>query len=562
MKKFNKRFIVILLTIILCLVSGIVIWAGDLIGSSTAPPGGGGGTKSDNINRSNVTAEGPALFMEVKVLDVQGSDKDAKLANARNQVLSMVSNKEGVYDGSSYGQRIFYLPLAQSTTFKKVLDGWHDSTNEHFKEEDNLEVSRWLDSLINGGFNGSNAKDYTYTGILNYFSSDYVTMYNECINGSGTQMPVVIWTVGMAYLYDNASGIDYYTPSDLATNMSAWGGTYGSYDSYAHDIGNACKWTGRKAWVLCFDYYGAPHKGYGSYSPYIFGGSAWAGTNYIVGDSGNYYARGFWTGTGEGGTPIPVDAGFHITGEPKDAEADITKPQKDVFTLHLSLGNELKEAVTSMASNASDTLVTATVNFYCNDNLNVNSTAPNQEGTPTNPNPVIEVLSAEHLQLVTKVNGNTATYTFQCKPDELLSLCNGGWKFKVAYDVNKKSGGDTKNLRHTLTATMSLNIPGHGSITCTVDSGRISGNTKSVDDANWKPGGVEHKSWSYSTKQDVTAYAEIVANAVGYRTGNSGLIDGVNNGALAADWNVGQGMPSTENLSVAVGGESFMTRNN
>lgn len=53
--------------------------------------------------------------------------------------------------------------------------------------------------------------------------------------------------------------------------------------------------------------------------------------------------------------------------------------------------------------------------------------------------------------------------------------------------------------------------------------------------------------WHIETMADSKAYGEIVGNAVGGSSGTD----------LAQDWNVSQGIPSTENVSVALGGESF-----
>lgn len=256
-------------------------------------------------------------------------------------------------------------------------------------------------------------------------------------------------------------------------------------------------------------------------------------------DGKYYFGRTYWGGGAS--KAVPGEYYFSVEASPKDRNAnlsDSTAERADYYKIHLRQGSANINPKIDYVVNITATPVNTTPRSDSDYVWSVEGTGYNtssQNGSTfqlTTSGPNIQKWCdgtwLPYLQVSSK-NTNTSS-----GPAELIQ------KFKFFMTIRRK---DTDEECSAIADT-----------TASYNGWEVEYNpgstvpTIGINYCNWldtPPSSGEHIPWEFHTNADPVAYAEIVANQVGYAA------DGK---TLASDWNVMEGIPSTENISIAGGG--------
>lgn len=538
--------------------NSISVFATDVgaISSETNSPGTGGSSNYTSGHAGGVGVAGPAILLQVKHVTVTSDTKEVRESQLAAAANSHVINHEGVYDGSSIGDYQFALLSSSQASQTPV----YRISGSSYTQETGL-LADFVMSLFNNKFGTSdfpNSADTLYS-VLNALDPALGSEFMTYING-GYTCPVLEWTVGFCETHNGSAEI--YTPAILTTDMSGWSTGFASYGDFVNHMYSSKCTKDISTHVWCRVWAG-PHNGHTT-SKLWAGANAWASTNFIPIGSSNYYARGYWGPFNGMNTPPPQSSSysFSTTGAPDDLISNIETgaKQPSLFEVYITADENTKDRVKALADAGSSkkfnvVITTSSGSSYTEDPTSESKGTFVQLGIPPWHDP-----TGSHFQRGSTiaptgsgVNNSGVTVTMNLTALDFYNLLEGTWWICYGFMVDGKVGATS--LRHTVKFKVTV-TDDTGTHTATPSTFKADGRQKAVDNntaatnfANWMAPGATHYDWEFHTTSSPDAYAEIVANCVGSKTGT---VDG-----LAADWNVAQGIPSTENLSVAVGGQAF-----
>lgn len=175
----------------------------------------------------------------------------------------------------------------------------------------------------------------------------------------------------------------------------------------------------------------------------------------------------------------------------------------------------------------------------------------------------------------TKTGTTTPTVTLTMTGKQLADMIENEDGVELVYDVSDSLSLTSYHLKSGLynmyfTAKFSVSVERTSSVGAAINQVKA-GDVKRIEEkhhdtipgdraasfAHWydgppKPPAAYAIPWTYSTLENPTGYAEIVGNQAGYITKTDGTT------VQAQDWNVHAGIPSTENVSVVIGGQTFL----
>lgn len=564
-KRFGKRVLSLLLCLVMLMSISINVLADvGTISSDTDAAGTNGGSPHGGGTLSGI---GPAMYISIEDITIGPGTEEERKQIAINAMASMVASNSGIYSGTSEGTyKLYDISTSSSSLGNDVkLNGSSAPTI----------LSDWFKSVVyDNSFSGFDTVE-NYENVLKALDTNLYTKFKNFIDGEVIVCPIITWTIGIAeYHRTESQQYQFYKPSEMCQSFSGWSGAKSDFDSFRNSVaGSGCSLGTSSNWY-CKLWLGA-HPGHTKQKAWG-GKTEYARTSYISTSSGNYYARGYWLPFNGIGDSIvnPSEYSYGVDSIPNDAKADFTSGQElhDIFGVKIRTSSQgldtVRKTVASLPNTTYRIIVTLSDGSSLSGDRN-NETdgyrfkqldiAPWSDPTGShfdtssgfNMPPITEVTSMGH---------GTVKYDFTIKAKDFLSLLDGTWWLQFGFNVTPGTPTDT-SLRHTMKVTVKV-IDSNGEHDATPIK-QIGSNAKtSVGDETWNTDNctnyanwtyeekVTHTDWSFSTTKNPDVYAEIVANSVGTK---SGTADG-----LAADWNVSQGIPSTENLSVAVGGEAFM----
>lgn len=564
-RRFGKR----LLSVLLCLtllfgLSSTALAGSETVSSPTDAASGNGGKPMQG--KGTLSGTGPVMYISISTITVGPGSKEERKAIALANVNAKVASGEGVYNGTNEGTyKLYALSTDKNAISNDVqLNGAPAPAV----------LSEWFKSVIyNNSFSGFSGID-NYKKVLQALSPAEYANFISFEGDSTTVCPIITWTVGIVeYHRTESPQMQWYKPAEMCQSPSAWSGAKGSFEEFRNSVAGSGCHLGTSSNLHCRLWLGA-HPGHTKQMS--FGGkSEYARVSYINTAGGNYYARGYWTPFDGLGTQIGDSKYTYGVGStPNDARADFASGAilGDVFDVKIRTTDANLAAIKNAAQFTPNKTYSVSVTLsdgtaLSGDRANETSgyrfkqlgIAPWHDPTGSHfkrgPG-----LSMPPQPAQSSMGKRTINYRFTVYACDFAALLEGTWWLQFGYEVTPGAPTAT-DVRHTLKVTVQV-TDNNGTHNATPTTINASSAALSVGDATWNPGNctnyanwtsgevVRHTDWSFNTTKNPDVYAEIVANSIGAKSGTS---DG-----LAADWNVSQGVPSTENLSVAVGGESFM----
>lgn len=556
-KKYIKLFISTVLCISMLFGNSIGVFATGTISTPTSSPGTGGTGNYTDGRAGGVGIAGPAIILQVRHVTVTSDDEETRKSQLAAMANSHVISGEGVYDGSSIGDYQFAI-LSSSHATSSELEVYRINGSSY--TQDTGVLSSFVMSLFNNTFGTSSFPDTedSYYSVLNALDPSLASEFMAYKNMLSYTCPILEWTVGFCETHGGQAEV--YTPAVLTTDMSSWYTGFASYSDFVNHMYSSQCTKDISTHVWCRVWAG-PHNGHTRANVWA-GANAWAGTNYAPIDGLNYYARGYWGPFNGDGITLSSSYSFSTTGVPDDCISNIETGanQASGFEVYITADDTTKARVKAMADAGSSkvfkvVITTSLGASYSQDPESESKGTFKQLGISPWHDPTWSHFQSASRVIVTNYGSNNSgsTVTMTLTALDFYNLLEGTWWVNYAYLVDGKVGATS--LRHTVKfkVTVTDDTGEHTATPSTfkADSRQeaVDGNTAATNFANWMAPGATHYDWEFHTTSSPDAYAEIVANCVGSKTGT---VDG-----LAADWNVAQGIPSTENLSVAVGGQAF-----
>lgn len=564
-RRFGKRLLSVLLclTLLFGLSSTALADGSETVSTPTDQASGNGGKP---LGKGTLSGIGPVMYISISTITIGPGSKEERKAIAVANANAKAASGEGVYSGTNEGTYKLYAFSTNKDTISNdvQLNGAPAPAV----------LAEWFKSVIyNNSFSGFSGID-NYKKVLQALSPAEYANFLSFEGNETTVCPIITWTVGIVeYHRTESPQMQWYKPAEMCQSPSAWGGTKGSFEEFRNSVaGSGCHLGTSSNWH-CKLWLGA-HPGHTTQKAWG-GKSEYARVSYISTAGGNYYARGYWLPFDGLGTRLGDSTyTYGVDSTPNDARADFASGTVlgDIF------GVKIRTSATNLAS------VKQAAQFTPNKTYSVSITL--SDGTALSGDRANETSGYRFKQLgiapwhdptgshfklgpglsmpsqptQSSMGKGTINYSFTVYACDFAALLEGTWWLQFGYEVMPGAPTAT-DLRHTLKVTVQV-TDSNGTHNATPTTINASSAALSVGDATWNPGNctnyanwtsgtvVNHTDWSFNTTKNPDVYAEIVANSIGVKSGTS---DG-----LAADWNVSQGIPSTENLSVAVGGESFM----
>ena len=564
-RRFGKR----LLSVLLCLtllfgLSSTALAGSETISSPTAAASSNGGKPCSG--KGTLTGTGPVMYISISTITIGPGSKEEKKAIALANMNAKVSSGEGVYNGTNEGTyKLYAISTDKDTISNDVqLNGAPAPAV----------LSEWFKSVIyNNSFSGFSGID-NYKKVLQALSPAEYANFISFEGNETTVCPIITWTVGMVeYHRTESPQVQWYKPAEMCQSPSAWSGTKGSFEEFRNSVAGSGCHLGTSSNLHCRLWLGT-HPGHPKQMAYG-GKSEYARVSYISTAGGNYYARGYWLPfDGFGTQPGDSTYTYGVDSTPNDARADFASGAilGDIFDVKIRTTDINLAAIKNAAQFTPNK--TYSVSVTLSDGTALSGDRANETSgyrfkqlgiapwhDPTGSHFKLGPgLSMPPQPTQSSMGKGTINYSFTIYACDFAALLEGTWWLQFGYEVTPGAPTAT-DVRHTLKVTVRV-TDGNGTHNATPTTINASSAALSVGDATWNPGNctnyanwtsgevVNHTDWSFNTTKNPDVYAEIVANSIGAKSGTS---DG-----LAADWNVSQGIPSTENLSVAVGGESFM----
>lgn len=564
-RRFGKR----LLSVLLCLtllfgLSSTALAGSETISSPTDSASSNGGKPCSG--KGTLTGTGPVMYISISTITIGPGSKEERKAIALANINAKVSSGEGVYSGTNEGTyKLYALSTDKDTISNDVqLNGAPAPAV----------LSEWFKSIIyNNSFSGFSGID-NYKKVLQALSPAEYANFLSFEGNETTVCPIITWTVGIVeYHRTESPQMQWYKPAEMCQSPSAWSGTKGSFEEFRNSVAGSGCHLGTSSNLHCRLWLGK-HPGHPKQMAYG-GKSEYARVSYISTAGGNYYARGYWLPFDGLGTQLGDSTyTYGVDSTPNDARADFASGAilGDIFGVKIRTTDVNLAAIKNAAQFTPNK--TYSVSVTLSDGTALSGDRANETSgyrfkqlgiapwhDPTGSHFKLGPgLSMPPQPTQSSMGKGTINYSFTIYACDFAALLEGTWWLQFGYEVTPGAPTAT-DVRHTLKVTVQV-TDGNGTHNATPTTINASSAALSVGDATWNPGNctnyanwtsgevAKHTDWSFNTTKNPDVYAEIVANSIGAK---SGTADG-----LAADWNVSQGVPSTENLSVAVGGESFM----
>ena len=257
--------------------------------------------------------------------------------------------------------------------------------------------------------------------------------------------------------------------------------------------------------------------------------------NYITYNGKVYPGRGYWGAVG--GDTKPSDVSFAVAATPQDKQTDLSAWQTGHFLIHLK-----GDASTYPKGNTTVTIKAEDCTSYPSQAAQL-ATGSNQKYVQIGARVMSEgggtgVGFTNYTGATVTTSGKTVTFTLDY--EHMIAWLTDAWHPIMRFDVKAVGNVESVYLPQKFSITITN---AHGTSVVNPIAANYAGwdANLSANYISWK--GINNNtkdiSWEYHSPRTVDAYAEIVANS-----------------AAGGDWNVMQGIPSTENLAV-VGGGTF-----
>ena len=570
-KRFGKRIVSALLCVMMllgCVMTAAANEGYGTIASNTSAAGSNGGSPHGGGTLSGI---GPAMYISIETITIEPGTAAERQSFALNSLNSMVANNSGIYSGTSEGTyKLYDISTSSSSLGHDVKLNGNSASSI---------LSEWFESVVyNNSFQGFNTTD-NYEKVLEALDPSVATQFKNFIGEEIITCPIITWTIGIVeYHRRESTQYQFYKPAEMCNSYSGWSGAKSDFNSFKNAVaGSGCHLGTSSNWY-CKLWLGS-HPGHTTQKAWG-GKTEYARVSYIDTGSGKYFARGYWlpfNGIDDGGGGGGDDASYTygVDAIPHNVIADLASniELESVFGVKIRTTEDNLANIQSAARFSPDTKYTVKITLSSGSAYNTtgNETpyykfkqldiAPWSDPTGSHFNRVQGVYDMPEIHAGEGGVNGVVTYTFSVGAEDFLNLVKGTWWLRFGFTVSSPQSVTATTLRHTMKVDVQVTDK-YGSHTATAVTESASSESLSVGDSNWDTTNhtnfadwvgnevVTHTDWSFSTTKNPDVYAEIVANSVGSK---SGTADG-----LAADWNVSQGIPSTENLSVAVGGEAFM----
>jgi hypothetical protein len=522
-------------------------------------------TTNDSTSYSNVTGgvswEGMLVNVQLKKYTVAGSTLDEKkvnLAAAIGADVAAGSSGSTVLNGNSLGDMQYIVWWNDTSTINVTPQNGSPSGTA---------IEGLMRSMVGSGLS-------SYASIANYYAAlrevnptAYDVTYSFINDSDAHDCYVFLFNIGMVEYHNSTGTLETFTPAMLIESASfstAWSTGFSDYsqfcstahpNSYPNCAVKAQNGaTDQIQHLYCQVWYGTnrPHKtsSYGWH-----GYSALAQSNYIVLDSSgsvnksgtqNYYGRQYWSPFSEFNITVSSGYGFFVTADPQNQKTlfDDGVSQTGRYSFCMVADDATKATVKASIGTSVKYTVTMKLSPYTSSGASIE-----MSGTSKFQNWGASITLPVSRTSVPNPYQTTSTVILQLTPSEFYSFLNTEWCCTILYTVPDNSSATYEQC--TLKPTVTVKVGSTTKSASPVANSSAAGWDSSVPSAytSWTTGTAQHEEWAWSTSSDNSAYAEIVANCVGTK---SGTIDG-----LASDWSVGEGIPSTENVSVAAGGRTF-----
>lgn len=299
-------------------------------------------------------------------------------------------------------------------------------------------------------------------------------------------------------------------------------------------------------------------------------------TNYIPGPTKGtyYYGKQYWIATIE---PEEINIKFEAGAKAKNKD----QPLAD---------GDIHEATFEVRFEASDGDIKKLENEKGTYTLTITGKDPGNAATPKNPtkSKAVKINSTKESSLgglgkvIDSKIGASPSVTLEISNAKLAEMLTSGDGISFDYEVDddkekvedyELEGEDLYYLYHTVKFDVSIKRKSakgveintvkpaavktikdklHDTIPGDLSASYVKWYSELPPEEDLITVEVKAKPWTYSTEDDPTGYAEIVANQAGY------IIDSNGETRQAQDWNVHAGIPSTENLAVAIGGQTYI----
>ena len=566
--KYVKRFLSILLCLSMLFGSAINVYADGPSVPSTDNSTTNGPSSSGNGGFHSVTdgvsKAGPMIFLSIRNIDTGSTDEDTRRNKVISQVYADCASGSGVYSGSSYGTYMFAISSSNSNPDPKIIQ-----IKDGKKITDVPPILQsYVMSLFNGKFDSDFATWENLVEVLNALDGVSGNNLKDFYDCKTNICPALEWTVGI-YESHNADSTHFtYRPSDLATTFSAWSNAYSNFTDFANAIGGpSCarhKDSDSGLHVHCRIWLGS-HPGHSVQKTWA-DATKWAATNYIANSDGNkYYSRGYWSPY-NGQVPTVKDSEYFFCtkSSPNGALSNVLSgaDQTAGYELYIFASDETKARIEALAnSNSTKTFMIEITTTDGNSSANSPDVKRKgwfkQLGIGPYHDPSFKNFSRPFnvdTSVGTEYNSKSST-TITLTAKDFNNLLKQSWYVNFEFLVKGYKGASSLSQA----CKFEVKITDDTGKTYDAHPDKLSG-MQGYYDGSWDPVTSTnycdwydtvntHEDWTFSTSSNVNVYAEIVANCVGSK---SGTYDN-----LAADWNVAQGIPSTENLSVAAGGRAF-----
>lgn len=290
-------------------------------------------------------------------------------------------------------------------------------------------------------------------------------------------------------------------------------------------------------------------------------------TNYIAAPEGNYYGRNYWIPGSSTPPPPPPPGGVVINYEVRGMHYGTPINLKNgdtTATPHFLVTFKAEQSVIDKIRATGGTYKIQ----FAQETCSAGELKPGykQAGTGAFVNYGVDIGRATEYAVAPTAAYTSIGFTTVTADTLIKLLQDQGRYFAYNYKFTATDVSDTSYYSRRIRVTITQ-VQGKFSINAVAgDTGATNGNghenTNSGDYSasyvKWtsiNPVNTTPIPWEIHSTDNTNAYAEIVANEVGYMADGANIADLKE---LSQDWNVNAGIPSTENVSIAAGGSTFL----
>lgn len=520
----------------------------------------------------------PAVFVSAVLVDAN-TTAEAETFIKSNVYVPNPSFYDAAISGAPYSVSSAVTgPLSSaSSTLKGILNSFcgKGNTNGYWKAEAYEPQWHELLTLLN-------ANGYCPSNVWQHYQQ-YGTH-----DGNGKKI-MIVFELGYAAYYQEVGGVNNMSTLRYATYGSMLGTNYGNgypditsaRNTIINDanagVANMRPVDDPTLSVMAFGVINKNGVSSVASSAGVWGSNLYY-TNYVVGTNGlNYYGRSYWApGIGDPTVIVPsINVMYEVAGTPQGARSQLGDGS-----------SEKGHFIFKFSSDENSLNVIRNADGYFTVTITPTSCSPIVGNTFTS-NPVtwanigagpygdMENITrtknkAKDIRYYTTNSGGkvAGTLEFDMSPDGLANLLEGQYepivqcwvKDPTSNTVREQlyySTGFTVSVTHKNPVSFDLGTS-PGTAVDIEGFGTSHPNTPGqygADSVWWTYSeGPDPIPWEFHSDTNAIGYAEVVGNQAGYLTASGkGNVD-----RYAQDWNVNAGIPSTENLSVVAGGQTYL----